>query len=100
MAKNRKAIVVTPQEDQILRDLYQRFRIPSDQYKRRPNELQRFVNNWNSLTNRSDSAGELLHYIVTQRKTASKKWPTFGDDYQRMKEVPDDFLTAEQWQHL
>lgn len=95
MAKLRKAISIPAHEVEILKELYRQFRIPSDQYKRRPAQLDRFVGAWNTLTHRNDSGGELLHYIITQRK--QKKWVTFGNDYARLACLPDTFLSAREW---
>lgn len=98
MSKLRKAISIPAHEVEILKELYRQFRFPSDQYKRRPEQLERFTGAWNTLTHRSDTGGELLHYIITQRK--QKKWVTFGNDYIRLACLPDTFLSAREWRIL
>jgi hypothetical protein len=82
----------------MLKHLYLEFRIPSDQYKRRPQFLDRFVRRWNALAERHDSPGEILHFIVTKRKNG--EWVTLDGDYERLESMPDDFLSAEGWDHL
>lgn len=98
MANLRKAIRLFPHEIQLLKQLYFEFRVPSDQYRRRPDELSRFVDSWNGLTGRSDAPGEILHYIITQRK--QKKWVTFDGDHKRLRSMPADFLSPDEWGHL
>lgn len=83
---------------EVLKGLYLSFRYPSDQYRRRPKELSRFVATWNELTDRTDAPGEILHFIVTRRK--NQKWVTFNGDYQRLDSMPDDFLSPGEWTHL
>jgi hypothetical protein len=56
---HKKKISLFPHEREILVKLYLKFRIPIGQYQRRPAELALFVDEWRSLTGRSDIAGEL-----------------------------------------
>lgn len=98
MATRRSSILILPDEREMLWELYREYRIPSDQYRRRPKELDRFTGAWNGLTNRSDSSGELLHYIITQRK--QKRWFTFDGTHQRLSAMPEDFLTNHEWSIL
>ena len=100
MAKLRRAIRLLPDEDQLLRHLYTEFKIPSDQYERRPQDLERFVTVWNDLSGRSDAPGEVLHYIITQRKQKEKNWPTFNGKHKRLTAMPDDFLSPGEWAAL
>jgi hypothetical protein len=95
MATRRSSIVIPPDEREILWQLYREYRIPSDQYRRRPAELARFTDAWNGLTNRSDSSGELLHYIITQRKQS--KWFKFCGTHQKLSAMPEDFLNTREW---
>ncbi|OWK35551.1 hypothetical protein [Fimbriiglobus ruber] len=95
MATRRNTISIRSDEVEILKQLYLEFRFPSDQYRRRHRELLRFTEAWNGLTNRSDSSGELLHFIITQRK--QKKWPTFGGTHHKLASMPDDFLSPREW---
>jgi hypothetical protein len=80
-------------EDQLLRHLYREFRIPTDQYQRRPADLDRFVTTWNGLAERSDSAGEVLHYMVTKRKNS--QWVTFDGDHESQPPMPHNFTASE-----
>jgi len=82
----------------LLSHLYLEFGYPSDQYKRRPKELNRFVRTWNELADRHDAPSEVLHYIVTKRK--NDEWVTFDGKHKRLQSMPDDFLTPEQWGFL
>jgi hypothetical protein len=100
MASNRRAIPLSRGEDQLLRDLYVERRIPSDQYRRRPEHLSQLVREWNVIANRSDTAGGLLHYIITQRKQKQKNWPTFRGDYERLASPPADLLSPGEWAAL
>jgi hypothetical protein len=94
----RKAIKLQPHEDHQLRQLYLAFRIPSDQYAQRPRALARFINEWNELSGRSDNAGEVIHYIITQRK--QKLWVTFDGDYDPLRSPGVDDFTAKEWAAL
>jgi len=98
MNSRRKSIPLSPHEREILWHLYLEFRIPSDQYRRRPSELTRFVRRWNILAERNDSTGEVLHYIVTKRKNG--EWATLDGDYHRLETMPDDFLSGHEWELL
>ena len=89
-----------PDEDQLLRHLYTEFRVPSDQYERRPDELRRLVAVWNDLSGRSDAPGELLHYVITLRKQKVKNWPTFNGKHRKLTPMPDDFLSPGEWAAL
>jgi hypothetical protein len=100
MSKYKRSILLSRRDDQVLRELYLAFGIPSDQYKRRANELGRLANAWNNITSRSDPPLDLLHYIVTQRKQKEKNWPTFGGNHKRLASMPDDFLSRFEWQCL
>jgi hypothetical protein len=81
-----KAIHLQPDEDALLRTRYLHYKIPSDQFSRRPDELRLFVRDWNALSGRHDKEGELLHYIKTKRK--KKQWVTFDGDHKKQPRVP------------
>jgi len=49
------------------------FDIPTDQYPQRPEDLIRLLKSWNSLTGRSESAPDVLHYMITRRKKENGK---------------------------
>jgi hypothetical protein len=98
MASYRRAIRIRADERDILQELYLSFRIPSDQYNQRSEDLRRLTDAWNGATGRSDEPGEVLHYIVTQRK--QKLWVTFDGDHEQLAGPAEDFLTPQEWQHL
>jgi hypothetical protein len=92
----KMSLRLAPDERDLLKHLYLRYKIPSDQYDRRPGDLRQFVREWNALSGRQDSGADLLHYIKTQRK--QKLWVTFEEgDYLRQPfvELPD--LSPEEW---
>src|SRR5207248_4422161 len=74
------------------------FRIPSDQYPKRPADLAAFVQAWDDLTGRNDAPDDIKHYIVTKRKNSD--WVTLDDDYERMAGPPEGILTLAEWTHL
>src|SRR4051812_44404072 len=98
MAKRRKSIRLSPDEHDALSQLYTVFGIPSDQYAKRPDDLGRFVNHWRNLTERSDSSGELMHYIKSRRKKG--RWVTFDGKHERLQANSEEALTIEQWAAL
>ena len=81
--------------DQLMRQLYLAYGIPSDQYERRPAECRQFVASWNELSSRSDSADEVMHYIITRRKRS--KWVRFEGAHKRLDSMPKDFLSDAHW---
>lgn len=90
MAKRRKTIPLFDHEDRLLRRLYKEFRIPSDQYEKRPEDFALFVATWNDLSERHDSPGDILHYIKTKRKQTKRlkiPWPTFDGTHERAPRV-------------
>ena len=89
----RMTIGLSPHDRGILRHLYLEFRIPSDQYQRRPQDLARFVRRWNALTERNDSPGDILHYIITNCKNS--EWVKLGGDHKRLNTMPEAFLVPE-----
>lgn len=89
---------ILPDEDALLKALYKQYRIPTDQYKRRPEDLRRFTDQWNMLTDRSDQPGELLHYMVTERKKGN--WPRLGRDHEKVETLPEDVLSEKEWADL
>lgn len=66
----KKKINLLPHERDSLVKLYLKWRIPIGQFQRRPNELDSFVAEWRSLTGRTDTGGELIHYMRNQRQQA------------------------------
>lgn len=66
----KKKIVLLPHERDALIKLYLKWRIPIGQFQRRPAEQDDFMAEWRSLTGRSDTAGEVIHYMRNQRQQA------------------------------
>lgn len=85
-------------EENMLKLLYVRANIPTDQYKRRPAELQKLADGFNSLTERNDNPDDLLHFMVTRRK--AKKWPTLGAKHKKLQSISLDILTSDEWNIL
>ncbi len=85
-------------EKEMLNFLYVRQKIPTDQYKRRPEELRKLTDRFNALTERNDKADDLLHFMITQRKQG--KWPKLGTAHRKLARVQLDLLTAEEWKIL
>lgn len=92
----RRSIRMSPDEDNSLRRLYLEFRIPSDQYAKRPGDLERFMRRWNEISDRGDTAEDVMHYIKTKRKKG--RWVRFDGDHE-LAPAPE-CLTPEQWEAL
>lgn len=73
----KKKISLSPHERDTLIKLYLKWRIPIGQFQRRPTELEAFMVEWRSLTGRTDTAGEVIHYMRNQRKQGL--WVTLED---------------------
>ena len=76
MSSARRSVRMLPHEVQVLRDLYQESNIPTDQYPQRQIDLDSLIANWNSICGRDESAPDILHFMVTQRKRG--KWVKLG----------------------
>lgn len=85
-------------DKEMLRFLYVRQKIPTDQYKRRPEALRKLTDRFNSLTDRNDKADDLLHFMISQRKQG--KWPKLGSAHRKLARVPLDLMTADEWKIL
>ncbi len=94
----RSTIGLSSRHREILESLYLEFRIPSDQYQRRQQDLTRLVRRWNILTDRGDSPSQVLHYIITKRKNGD--WVRLDGEHKRLKTMPEDFLSTEEWEIL
>lgn len=92
---NRKLSI---DEEDMLKFLYVRQNIPTDQYKRRPEALRELTTRFNALTERSDELDDVLHYMITRRKAG--KWPRLGAAHSRLPSVPQDLLTPDEWKIL
>lgn len=100
---HRKSIRVSPDEERLLTTMYYEALVPSDQYSRRPGFLRRFTAVWNEATGRSDSPGELVHWIVTRRKRPKGRpgrLEALGEGHKCMRSPGQDALTPEQWEVL
>lgn len=75
MAVRRRSIKMRPDERAELVKLYLELKIPVDQYEHRPEDLAHLSTSWNAATGRSESTGDILHYMRNQRKCG--KWVTF-----------------------
>ena len=98
MATRRRSIPLTPEENSLLQKLYLIYRIPSDQYRRRPEAVTRYLRDWENLSGRVDCWEDICHYIICRRK--DKKWPTLNGDYLRLADPDWDVLNAREWAAL
>jgi hypothetical protein len=76
MPTKRRLLQLLPHEDELLRTLYRQCNIPTDQYPQKPDELLHLVGMWNAFTGRNESAPDVLHFMITRRK--SKNWERLG----------------------
>ena len=78
----RRSLRLQPHEDTLLRTLYREFNITIDQYPQRPEDLTRFVQTWNNLSSRDDTAQDILHYMISKRKNLphGPGWEKLGRD--------------------
>ena len=89
---------INTDDKETLKFLYGRQKIPTDQYKRRPEALRKLTDRFNSLTERNDKADDLLHFMISQRKQG--KWPKLGTAHKKLARVPLDLMAAEEWKIL
>lgn len=68
MPTRRKSIKLYAHERKLLVKLYLRRRIPIDQYEKRPRDCASFESEWQELSKRDDTWGDLFHYMRSQRK--------------------------------
>ncbi len=103
MRTRRQTPRLLPHEDASLRALYREFNITVDQYPQRPDDLARLVGTWNSLTGRSESSSDILHYMITRRKNnkgKNKGWEKLGRDAGTTISKPQVSLSDEELKHL
>lgn len=98
MPSTRRSLRLPPHEDELLRTLYRDFDIPTDQYPHRPDDLARLVESWNGLVGRSETAPDILHYMITRRKKG--KWERLGRDAGSGFARPTVALSEEELRHL
>jgi len=89
---------LTIDEVDILKFLYVKQNVPTDQYKRRQQALRELTEGFNALTERTDEPDDLLHFMITQRKQG--KWPKLGAGHSKLASVPEDVLTPDEWKIL
>jgi hypothetical protein len=80
MTTRRKSLRLVDHERELLVKLYLRWRIPVDQFEKRPRELAAFTGEWSTLSGRSDLATDVLHYMRTRRKRGL--WVRFDGDHE------------------
>jgi len=89
---NRK---LTVDDEETLKVLYVRQNIPTDQYKRRPDDLRLLAETFNDLTERSDDPDDLLHLMITRRKDGI--WPKLGPGHKKLHAIPPDAFADAEW---
>jgi len=96
MTLRRKSVQLDAHDRPLLVEQYLRWRIPVDQFEKRPDDLRRFVEEWHQTSARKDTGEELIHYMRTQRKR--NKWVTFDGAHDTAPPLPK--LTAEETEIL
>jgi hypothetical protein len=99
MPGRKKPIPLGKHEDRLLRRLYVGFKVPTDQFKKRPEDLEKFMEMWNNLAERADAPETILHYMVTKRKAGKKltpRWPVFGGKH-RTAPSTAELLNEKEW---
>jgi hypothetical protein len=96
MATRTKIIKVFSHERALLVDMYLRRRVPIDQFEHRADELDELTSEWNELTGRSNTPGEVIHYMRNERKCG--RWPKLDGKYQ--KTPPKPFFSADEGEAL
>ena len=80
MKTRRRSIRLFDHERRLLVEMYLRRRIPIEQYESRSGDLADLVDEWHGLTGRTDTGGDLIHYMRTQRKQGF--WVRFDGNHQ------------------
>lgn len=62
MKVRKKSLKLYDHERKLLIEHYLSWRIPIDQFEKRPDDRQAFVDEWNKLAKRQDDAGDVIHY--------------------------------------
>src|SRR5262245_45976841 len=96
MATRRRSITLLAHEKRLLIVLYRRRRIPIDQFESRPDELAALTVEWHEQSGRKDTAGELLHYMRSQRKRGL--WVRFDGAHKSVPTLPE--MSAEETEIL
>lgn len=96
MATTRKSIRLFDHERALMVELYMKWRIPVDSFDGFPVEKAAFAEEWHTLSRRTDSSDDLVHYMKVQRKRGL--WVKLGDDFRRLPPLPE--LTADETEAL
>lgn len=102
MSERKKPIPLSMAEDRLLRRQYSSWRIPTDQFKKRPDDLEKFIVMWNGLSERDDAPEDVLHYMVTKRKAGERlvpRWPVFNGKH-RTAPSTSFVLSEKEWKIL
>lgn len=87
----KKSIKISKHDDDLLRTLYLQFRVPTDQFPKRPTFWNEFTGIFNDATGRNESPEDILHYMVTRRKRGigqPGRWPTLDGTHEKMPCLP------------
>lgn len=87
MAIRHKSIRLFAHERDLLVKMYLERLIPIEQYESRSADLASLVDEWHSLTDRKDTAGQLLHYMRNERKCG--RWVRFDGNHQAVPPAPN-----------
>jgi hypothetical protein len=96
MAIRTKIIKVFSHERLLLVEMYCRRRVPIDQFEHRAGELDELTAEWNELTGRTNTPGEIIHYMRNERKCG--RWVKLDGNYQ--KTPPKPFFSADESEAL
>ena len=96
MPVRRKSIGLFAHDRELLVQLYLRWRIPIDQFDERPDQANRFMTEWQSLSGRDDALDSIIHYMKTQRKRGL--WVRLDGDHE--KPPPKVEISAEETEQL
>ena len=100
MTTKKVSLRLVVHEEALLKHLYAERRIATDEYMRRPADLEDLVTTFNNLTGRKDSPTDLLHYMVTRRKKS--QWVRLGEECLRnsssqvIELTSDDFIVLDE----
>ncbi len=91
MKEIRKSIKMFDHERRGLEEAYLRRKITIEQYEVRQDDLHALCNEWRSQFGRTESDGDIHHFMRTRRK--SGKWPKLNGAQEPTPTLPE--LTAE-----
>lgn len=98
MATTKQSLRLNNEEDHALRVLYRSFGVTTDNLIRMPAIAKTLVNQFNALTDRSDSVEDVVHYMFTRRK--KKQWEKLGRVPAPAEAYEAVHLDAEHWPHV